>query len=202
MLKYIINMIVALSFDHKKWLKIENKEAKKGSVSKKETFFLTLIGIGVIIMPLYGEISIGILSSIDNNAKLNLLYNSKPVECKPFGIIPLENMTSIAVNPQECSSRIASLYRSSPHDKAFAKEHLIISQSYHFEQIKEGCVLYANGLETYSEMLLRQGIAIVDPKFDNVEWNVRLRNAQKGSEMQQIGLHVTLIRKFCIKEEK
>lgn len=202
MLKYIINAPVTLRLRLQNWQKIEKKSVKKHSVSKKETYFLKLIGLAFIIMPLYGEISIGILSSIENNAKVNLLYNSKPIVCKPFGIIPLENMMSTAVNPQECSSRIESLYRSSPHDKAFAKEHLIISQSYHFEQIKGGCVLYANGLETYSEMLLSHGIAIVDPKFDNVEWNIRLKNAQKGSEMHETGLHGTLIRKFCIKEEK
>lgn len=68
--------------------------------------------------------------------------------------------------------------------------------------IKEGCILYANGNETYSEMLLRQGLALIDPAFDNSEWNGRFKRSQKGSEQQKNGLHDTLIKKWCIKEEK
>lgn len=153
-------------------------------------------------VPLYGDISIGIMNGMEENAKIHLLYNNARVECKPFGVIPLENMVATAASPKECLSRIEQFYRNSPHDKVFAKEHLILFQSYHFERLKEGCVLYANGLETYSEMLLANGLAIVDPKFDNSEWNGRLKRAQKGAESQMIGLHAGELKKFCIKEEQ
>lgn len=171
-------------------------------MGKKETSLVRFIGGVFVFMPLYGDISIGVLSAIKNNDNIDLLYNNRHVECKPFGIITLDSMMANAVNPKECSNAINAYYRSSPHDKVFAREHLFIGQSYHFEQIKGGCVLYANGLETYSEMALAQGIALIEPTFDNVEWNTRLQRVQQGAETQKRGLHTTLIRKYCIKEEK
>ena len=169
---------------------------------KKETFFLPFLISALTATSLHGEIAIGILYAIDNNAKVRLLYKNVPIECEPFGVIPLERMVPNAVVPKECSKEIDAFYRTYPHEKAFAREHLKMAQSYHFELIKGGCILYANGEETYSEMLLSHGIAVVDARFDNVEWNARLARAQKGAENQQIGLSTTLIRKFCIKEEK
>lgn len=169
---------------------------------KKETFFVRLAIATALWIPLYGDITMGIMSSMQNNAKMYLLYNNAYIECKPFGVIPLENMTVSAINPKECASRIEQLYRSSPHDKGFAREHLILLQSYHFELLKDGCILYANGPESYSEMLLANGLAVVDPKLDNNEWSARLKRAQKGAENLAIGLHAGELKKFCLKEDQ
>ena len=171
-------------------------------MSKKETFIFRFFGILIVCAPLYGDIAVGILKSIDDNTKVHLLYNNIPISCEPFGIIPLEKISPNAPSPEECSSRIEKFYRSSPHDKVFAKEHFKIHQSYHFELIESGCVLYANGLETYSEMLISQGLAIMDPKFENNEWSGRLNRVQKGAEKRQMGIFKEELREFCIKEEK
>jgi len=170
-------------------------------MSKNETFFVRFIGLLIYMTPLYGEITVGLLTSIENNAKVNLLYKNIPISCEPFGVITLEKMALNGVNPQECRSAIESYYRAHPHDKSFAREHLHIQQSYHYETIKGGCVLYANGIETYSEMLLRNGLALIDPAFDNSEWNGKLKRSHQGAQIQKNGLHDTQIRAFCIKEE-
>jgi hypothetical protein len=171
-------------------------------MSRNETFFVRLFGALIFLTPLYGEMTVGLLTSIESNTKQNLLYNNQPISCEPFGILTLEKISSNRSTPQECRSHIENFYKSYSHAKEFAREHLHIQQSYHFEIIKEGCVLYANGVETYSEMLLREGLALIDPAFDQKEWNVRLKRAQQGAQMQKAGLHDTQIEKFCIKEEK
>jgi len=171
-------------------------------MSKNETFFVRLISVMIFVIPLHAEITVGILKSIQDNSKQKLLIKNSSQECEPFGIITLEKMVSNAASTQECKKAVSDFYTSHPHDKQFAREHLHIQQSYHYEIIKEGCVLYANGNETYSEMLLRNGLALIDPAFDNSEWNGRFKRSQKGSEQQKNGLHDTLIKKWCIKEEK
>ncbi len=171
-------------------------------MSKNETFFVRLMAVVICMTPLYGEITVGLLTSIENNSKLRLLYQNATVMCEPFGIVTLEKMLLKGASPQECRSAIEAYYKAHPHDKQFAREHLYVQQSYHYETISEGCVLYANGTESYSEMLLRRGLALIDPQFNNSEWNGRLKRAQQGAQSQKIGLHDTQIRKFCIKEEK
>lgn len=171
-------------------------------MSKNETFFVRLIIFLMVVMPLHAEITIGLLVSIDNNAKQTLLYQNASVVCEPFGIVTLEKMLLSAASPQECRSAIEAFYTSHPHQKQYAREHLFLQQSYHYETIEQGCVLNANGLESYSEMLLREGLALVDPAFNNKEWNAKLKRAEFGATKEKIGLHETLIRKWCIKEEK
>lgn len=171
-------------------------------MSKNETFFLRLSALLMCMTPLYGEMTIGLLVSIENNGKMRLLYNNASVSCESFGIVTLEKMALNGVNPQECKNAIDSYYRSHPHDRFYAREHLHLQQSYHYEVIKEGCVLYANGPESYSEMLLRQGLALIDPAFDNAEWNTKLKRSVFGAQNRKEGLHDTQIQKFCIKKEE
>ena len=171
-------------------------------MSKNETFFVRLINVMIFLNTLQADTSVGILKSIEDNSKQIVLTKNSSHGCEPFGIITLEKILRNGASTQECKKAVIDFYTSHPHDKQFAREHLYIQQSYHYEMIKEGCVLYANGKETYSEMLLRQGVALIDPAFNNSEWNGRLKRAQKGSEQQKRGIHDTLIQKWCIKEEK
>ncbi len=145
--------------------------------------------------PLYGELSVGLLVHIENNAKMDLLYRNVRFACEPFGVITLEKMVSQGSG--ECKEAVASLYRSHPSIRHFGRRHLYRQQSYHFETMKEGCILYGNGPETYSEMLLRHGLGIIDPALDNSEWNMKFKKAQRGGEAEKMGLHATSIREAC-----
>lgn len=171
-------------------------------MSKIETFLRCVMATTFILTPLFGEIKGALLVSVESNAAMKLLYHNASFSCEPFGVIPLEKMAASAPDPQECRNRIGAWYRSHPRDQYFASEHLRVQQTYRFEKIGEGCVLYANGPESYSEMLLSRGLALVHPSFDNKEWNAKLHRAQKEAEIQQKGLHERDIREYCIKEEK
>lgn len=171
-------------------------------MSKNETLFIRFIILLVLTTALYGEIRVGILTSIESNAKQTILYRNTTIPCEAFGVIPLEKMVENGASPEECRKHIGEFYRSYPHKKVFAKEHLSLQQTYHYENIEQGCILYANGAETLSERLLSEGIALIDPRFNNIEWNGRLKKAEMGAKRSKAGLHDTLIQKFCIKEEK
>lgn len=195
-------MAVTLSFKVKSFLKVAKKRVKLVPMSKNETIFVRLSILLIWAFPLQADITVGLLISIDNNAKQTLLYKNATVICEPFGIVTLEKMMTGGTNPKECQAAIETFYKAHPHERNFAREHLYVQQSYHYEKINEGCVLYANGVESYSEMLLRNGLALIDPKFNQIEWNGRLKRALFGAEKQKIGLHMTQIQKNCMKEEK
>lgn len=156
----------------------------------------------IVIQSLYGESSIGILSSVDSNDRQKLLYQNRPIVCEPFGVLTLERMVRESFTPDECRKEVEGYYTSHPHERRYAHEHLYPKHAYRFEQTQEGCILYANGAESYSEMLLREGLAIVNPRLDNREWRGRLERIESGALQHKRGLHDTQIRKFCIKEEK
>lgn len=171
-------------------------------MSKNETIFFKQLGFLLFFVSLHGDVMIGLLVSIDSNSQLNLLHRNTSVQCKPFGVITLDQMSINSVTPKECQEKVENFYRSYPHERDFAKENLHFQQSYHFELLNKDCIMYANATESYSEMLLRYGLAIRNPRFDNAEWNGKLKRAEESSMRKNSGLHNTEIKKFCIKREK
>lgn len=171
-------------------------------MSKNETYFVRFIILVILYAPLNANQWVGILSAIESNAKQTLLYQNNSIGCTPLGIVPLEIMVKNGASPEECRKRIDEFFRTHPHEKVFAKEFLHLQQSYHFEMFSEGCILYANGLESFSELLLRRGLARIAPRFDNPEWNAKFKNAQNSAQRDRRGLYDTLILKYCIQEEK
>jgi hypothetical protein len=193
---------VDLSFTVKRFLKVSKKEGEKRSVSRKETKIVLFLVAWLITAPLQGKMTVGLLVSIESNSKMWLLDTNTPHSCEPFGVITLEKMGLQGINPQECTQAIEGFYKTSPRTRYFARNHLHLQQTYSYERIQEGCVLYGNGPESYSEMLLRNGLAVVDPAFNNAEWNERLKRAQEGARTYQRGIHATSIRKWCIAKEE
>ncbi len=168
----------------------------------KETKKLLFYGAAIFPALCSAEITIALLRSVPSNAEVNLLYRNSAFACPPVGVTPLEKLPFSAPDPQGCRVRVEAFMASSPEARTYGARHLHTQQSYRFERIAQGCVLYANGPESYSEMLLKEGLALIDPVFDHREWNYRLKRAQTGAEKMKKGVHGTDIKAFCIKEEK
>lgn len=198
----MIYVHMTLSFKLKNFLNSLKKRDKNNHMSKNETNIVTIIGLLLLFVSLKGEVTMGLLISIDSNSKLNLLNRNTSIQCIPFGIITLEQMAENSVTPKECQDHIDRFYRFHPHERRFAKEHLYLQQSYHFELLNKECVIYTNATESYSEILLRQGLAIRNSRLDHAEWNGKLKRAEEGAMRSKSGLHETEISKFCIKREK
>lgn len=145
---------------------------------------------------------LGILSSIEDNSAMTLLDNNIPIRCEPHGIKTLEWMIRDAATPAECQKSIEAFYYAHPHERLYAQEHLHIYQRYHYEKNDKGCILYANGPESYSEMLLKEGLATVDEQYDDREWNVKLKRALLRGEKKKESIHETDILEKCIEKKR
>lgn len=169
---------------------------------KKETRFMFCIVIVCFSISLNAKIMLGQMKSIENNSVMTLLDNNNPVKCEPHGIKTLEWLIRDAASPNECQKSVDVFYYAHPHQRLYAQEHLHLYQRYHYEKNDQGCILYANGPESYSEMLLNEGLAIVDEKYNNREWNEKLKRALIRGQKKKERIHDTDILKKCIEKKR
>ena len=145
---------------------------------------------------------LGQLAGIENNSAMTLLDNNSPVRCEPHGIKTLEWMIRDAATPTECQKSVDAFYYTYPHERVYAQEHLHLYQTYHYEKSDRGCILYANGPESYSEMLLNEGLAVVDEKYNNTEWNEKLKRAALRGQKMQGRIQESDILQKCIEKKR
>ncbi len=169
---------------------------------KKETRFCLCVVFICFSISLNAKIMLGQMKSIENNSAMTLLDNNIPIKCEPFGIKTLEWMIRDAATPAECQKSVELFYRAHPHERLYAQEHLHLYMRYHYEKSEQGCVLYANGLESYSEMLLNEGLATVNEKYDNTEWNAKLKKALLRGQKKKESIHESDILQKCIEKKR
>lgn len=169
---------------------------------KKETLFGFYILFLCVTVSLNAKITLGIMNGIENNSVMTLLDNNKPVKCEPHGIKTLEWLIRDATTVQECQKSVDAFYFAHPHVRLYAQEHLRLHQTYHYEKSDKGCILYANGPESYSEMLLNEGLAIIDDRYDNREWNAKLKRALLRGQSKKEGIFQSDILQKCIEKKR
>lgn len=169
---------------------------------KKETRFAFCIVLLCFSISLKAEITLGLLKSIENNTVMTLLDNNHPVKCVPHGIKTLEVLIRDAPSPEVCQKSVDAFYDAHPHERLYAQEHLHLYQKYRYEKNDQGCILYANGPESYSEMLLKEGLAILDEKYNNREWNEKLKRALIRGQKKKERIHDSDILEKCIEKKR
>ena len=132
---------------------------------------------------------------------MTLLDNNNLVKCEPHGIKTLEWLIRDAASPALCQKSVDAFYYAHPHERLYAQEHLHLYQRYHYEKNDKGCILYANGPESYSEMLLNEGLAIVDENYNNREWNAKLKRALLRGKNKKKNIHDADILEKCIEKK-
>lgn len=169
---------------------------------KKETQFKLCIVFFYFSISLNAKIVLGLMNSIESNSAMTLLDNNIPVRCEPHGIKTLEWLIRDAASPAQCQKSVDAFYYAHPHERLYAQEHLHLHQTYHYEKDEKGCILYANGPESYSEMLLNEGLATVDDKYNNTQWNAKLKRALLRGQKKKERIHDTDILEKCIAKKR
>ncbi|MDP1784707.1 MAG: hypothetical protein Q8K81_04680 [Sulfuricurvum sp.] len=169
---------------------------------KKETRLKLYAVFFCFATSLNGEIMLGHLTSIENNSAMTLLDHNSPIRCESHGIKTIEGMIRDAASVSECQKSVDAFYVSHPHERLYAQEHLHLHQTYHYEKNDNGCILYANGPESFSEMLLNEGLAVVDEKYNNKEWNERLKRALLRGQKKKERIHESDILQKCIEKKR
>lgn len=169
---------------------------------KKETLIKLCTVFFCFSISLDAKVMLGELKSIKNNSAMTLMENNSLVKCEPHGIKTLEWLIRDAASSSECQKSVDAFYYAHPHERLYAQEHLHLNQRYHYEKSDKGCILYANGPESYSEMLLNEGLAIVDENYNVVEWNEKLKRAFIRGQKKKESIHDSDILQKCIEKKR
>jgi hypothetical protein len=121
--------------------------------------------------------------------------------CQPYGVLSLD----ILIRQQEkltttCKTALQKLLQSQPMLLYFAKKKLLTEQSYRVELLQKGCVIFSKGGKTFSEELLENGIAIIDPTLKDEEYFWYFTNALNNAKNRKKGIWQNTQVKTCILE--
>ena len=146
------------------------------------------------------EPTIATLRSVYSNSSQK--FNIKQYEflCKAYGVISIEDLYVESKIDSECKKSINKFYRQNPNKKYFSANILKLRNSYHIEFKNNRCILYAKGLNTLSEMLLVNGLAIKRSMFKDKEFDYSFTQAQISAKVNKVGIYKNEIESKCVTE--
>ena len=164
-----------------------------------KTFFLILL-LSFFNFLNAKEPFLAILLNIPSNGMQTFNYGNYDFHCNAYGVITLESLHNIAKSESICKKNIEKFYKKNPDLKYFSLRKLDVKQRYHIEFKNQECVLYASGDMTLSELLLREGLSIQKPNFNDDEFRYSFFKSQLKAKTQKKGLWKENIYESCVKE--
>jgi len=140
-----------------------------------------------------------ILKNVYTNDEQQFTYMNYSFLCQPYGIVSLEDIYRNPKVSVVCKKKIIKFYIKNPNLKYFSARLMDISQMYHIE-VKENlrCLIFANGMRTLSEELIRNGLAIKKPYLKDEIYGYKFDIAQKRASFYKLGLHKDSVLKNCM----
>ncbi|WP_424565599.1 thermonuclease family protein [Sulfurimonas sp.] len=135
-----------------------------------------------------------------SNEKQKFGIENYTFECQAYGVLALETLYYKSKRNSICQKSIDAFYKRYPKKEYFVNFILKDKQLYHIQNKEDGCVVYAKGQITLSELLLKEGLAIKKPIFKDEEFQDYYTAAQRKAKMQKKGLWGTNIFTSCVPE--
>lgn len=165
-------------------------------MSKFSVLFILFISLRLYA----NEPSVVLLHSIYNNYFLEFRVQNYHFHCRLYGVIALDKLLDNANVNAICKERLQSFYRADPDSKDFTRNLLAVEQGYHLEFKEKGCALYASGQKTLSQMLLENGLAIIEINFQDREFQSLFEESQRRAQSKRVGFWSDDALKACIYE--
>lgn len=148
----------------------------------------SLIILGLLSFLMAKEPTLAILQSVNSNTQQLFKISNTTFLCKSYAIVGVDALAIDDKLNATCKSKIARVYLQNPSVKYYAQKKLKVMQRYHIEFIEDECLLFASGQITLSEMLLREGLAVLKPDFKNREYFGVYRKAQENAKLEKKGI--------------
>jgi len=143
---------------------------------------------------------LAILTKTESNEIQIFRFSSYTITCSPYGVTSLEKLYFNSKDGSSCKKSIELFYRKNPQAEYYWANKLKVMQMYHIEIKPKSCVVHVDGLKTYSELLLENGLAIKKPFFDDYEYNAVFTKAQTKAKNLKIGFWSEQLFNDCIAE--
>ncbi len=141
-----------------------------------------------------------ILESVDSPSLQKFTLNNNHLYCDVYGILSLDKVMQRDSVNVVCKKSLLTFYKQNPEAKYFPQKILKVQQMYHVAFRDNKCILFAQGERTLSELLLREGLAVVKPKFKDEEYRTIFLNAQKSAKREQKGIWSGSVARDCLAE--
>ena len=167
---------------------------------KKLMRYLLLIFLNVLIINAQDSMNLAFVSGVSKEATAILRVGNYHFECKNYGIMTLNELILRKELSSSCKKELGLYQKRHPLDVEFSARHLKIEQKYHYEIVGQECILYSSGQMSYSEILLKNGLAIMKPLFSDDIWRYRHKQAQSFARIEKKGVWENSIVNLCIAE--
>ena len=108
--------------------------------------------------------------------------------CKPYGITTVDELLSSEKTTKECKNILRKFYVKNPELYTLYSRVLHRKSFYHVEYENKSCIVYAKGELTYSEILLKEGLALIQKNLKNEVFEPRFQSAQRSAELRKKGI--------------
>lgn len=126
--------------------------------------------------------------------------NNYSFECTPYGISTLERLYNNSKENSPCQKSIEKFYKKNPLLKYYADKLFKYKQIYHIEVKNTECLIYAKGQMNFSELLLGEGLALMQLNFNDEEFKAYFSSLQAKARREKKGLWGENIFNDCISE--
>ncbi|MDH4944181.1 hypothetical protein [Sulfurimonas sp. C5] len=109
-------------------------------------------------------------------------------QCKPYGITTVDELLNSKKTTKECKNVLKKFYVQNPELYNLHYHVLHRKSFYHLEYENKSCIIYAKGELTYSEILLKEGAALIQKDLKNEVFEPRFQSAQRSAELRKKGI--------------
>ena len=134
------------------------------------------------------EFIVATLHNIPSNGMQEFSISHHRFVCRPYGLVTLEELSHNTKLDSVCQKSIAEFYLKHPNLEQYAQQKLKIMQKYKIEFKERECIVYADGQMSYSELLLKHGLAVLKPVFLDREFQYVFKKAQENAKLLKIGI--------------
>ena len=146
------------------------------------------------------EPTLATLRTVSSNSSQKFSIKRYDFLCNAYGVVSIEDLYLESKIDSECKKSINKFYRQNPNSKYFSANILKLRSNYHIEFRNNRCILYAKGLNTLSEMLLVNGLAIKKSMFKDKEFDYSFNQAQISAKVNKVGIYKNEIKSKCVSE--
>jgi hypothetical protein len=160
---------------------------------------LKLFAVSVILSSqIFGQSHfIAQLISIHSNASQVFKINGKSFSCSAYGITVLHKIAQTKqINPI-CQDEIKKFFDTDPTKLSVASKYLHVKSFYDLIYVKGQCLIYASGQKSLSEILLENGLAVIEHGFHDEEFDALFLKAQRHAQENKLGVWSDNTLKIC-----
>lgn len=165
---------------------------------KVSTIFLPLL---FVFTSLHAkEPTLAQLQSIQSNGIQIFSIGQYNFQCKPYGVVTIEKLFENAALDSICKKSIQKFYIKYPLLKEYSRYTLKPKQLYHVEFKERDCLVYVHSEMSLSEVLLREGLAVIHPTLIDEEFMPDLTKSERIAKANKKGLWKEEIIRNCLIE--